>query len=107
MNLPAPVKTFFDADKGAPDMAPLDAFASDATVEDEGRRHAGHEAIGAWWRAAKAQYQHTAEPCEVREEQDRTLVRAKVTGDFPGSPALLTFAFRLAEGRIADLRIGA
>jgi hypothetical protein len=66
--------------------------------------HAGHEAIGAWWRAAKAQYRHTAEPCEVREEQDRTLVRAKVT---PGSPALLTFAFRLVEGRIADLRIGA
>jgi len=107
MNLPAPVKAFFDADKGAPDTAPLAAFASDAVVEDEGHTHAGHEAIGAWWRAAKAQYRHTAEPCESSEEHDRTLVRAKVTGDFPGSPALLTFAFRLVEGRIADLRIGA
>ncbi len=107
MNLPAPVRTYFDADKGPPDSAPLDAFAPDATVEDEGRTHAGHAAVDAWWRAAKAQYRHTAEPCEIREEQDRTLVRAKVTGEFPGSPALLTFAFRLVEGRIADLRIGA
>lgn len=107
MNLPAPVKTFFDADKRPLDTAPLGAFATDAVVEDEGRTHAGHTAIAAWWHAAKAQYQHTAEPCEIREEQDRTLVRAKVTGQFPGSPALLTFAFRLVGGRIADLRIGA
>ncbi len=107
MNLPAPVKAFFDADKGPPDTAPLDAFASDAVVEDEGRTHAGPEAIGAWWRAAKAQYRHRAEPCEIREAQDRTVIRARVTGQFPGSPALLTFAFRLVDGRIAALRIGA
>ncbi len=107
MKLPAPVRSFFDADKGTPAKAPLDAFSPDAVVEDEGRTHAGHEAIGAWWRAAKAQYRHAAEPCGIREEQDRTLVHAKVTGQFPGSPALLTFTFRLVEGRIAGLRIGA
>lgn len=107
VNLPAPVRTFFDADKGPPDTAPLDAFASDAVVEDEGRTHAGPEAIGAWWRAAKAQYHHRAEPCEIHEEQDRTLVRAQVTGQFPGSPALINFAFRLVKRRIAALRIGA
>lgn len=107
MKLPAPVRTFFDADKGAPDTAPIGAFASVAVVEDEGRTHVDPAAIDAWWRAAKKQYRHMAEPCEICEEQDRTLVRAKVTGQFPGSPALLTFAFRLVEGRIADLRIGA
>lgn len=107
MKLPAPIKAFFDADKGAPDAPPLAAFASDAVVEDEGRPHAGLAAIGAWWRAAKAQYRHTAEPCEIHEGPDRIIVRARVTGDFPGSPALLTFAFRLAGDRITELRIGA
>ena len=32
-------------------------------------------------------------------------VRANVTGQFPGSPALRTFAFRLKDGQIAGLDI--
>ncbi len=67
----------------------------------------GHAVIEAWWRAAKAQYRHTAEPCEILEAEDLTIVRARGTGRFPGSPALLTFAFLLGEGRIAALKIGA
>jgi hypothetical protein len=107
MKLPAPVQTFFDADKAAGDAAPLGAFAPDAVVRDEGRTHVGLDAIEAWWRAAKALYRHTAEPCEIREEHGRAIVRARVTGRFPGSPALLTFAFQFEDGRIAVLEIGA
>ncbi|WP_428685420.1 nuclear transport factor 2 family protein [Reyranella sp.] len=107
MKLPTPLQIYFEADQAGGDAAPLEAFASDAVVTDEGRTHAGHAAIAAWWRAAKEQYRHTAEPCEVREEEGLTLVRARVTGRFPGSPAMLTFAFRLADARIAALRIGA
>ncbi|MGQ3297300.1 nuclear transport factor 2 family protein [Reyranella sp.] len=107
MKLPAPLETYFEADKAGADAAPLGAFAADAVVADEGRTHVGHAAIAAWWRAAKAQYRHTAEPCEVKEEEGLTLVRARVSGDFAGSPAMLTFAFRVADARIAALRIGA
>lgn len=102
MNLPAPIQAYFDAD----DAAPLDAFSPDAVVQDEGRTHVGHTAIEAWWHAAKEQYRHTAEPRELRVERGLTLVRALVTGRFPGSPALLTFAFQLEHGRIAALEIG-
>lgn len=105
MKLPAPVQTFFDADDASGAAAPLGAFASDAVVTDEGERH-GHSAIEAWWRAAKARYAHRAEPREVREEHALTIVLALVTGRFPGSPSLLTFAFRL-EGGLAALEIGA
>jgi hypothetical protein len=106
MNLPAHVQTYFDADAGD-GAAPIGAFTPNAVVKDEGNTHAGHTAIAAWWRAAKAQYQHTAEPCEVTEAHDLTIVRAKVAGKFPGSPALLTFTFLLDDGRIAALEIGA
>ena len=102
----APLQTYFDADKADGDAAPMAAFSADAVVKDEGRTHVGHDAVEAWWRAAKVQYRHTAEPCELVEEEDLTIVRARVTGRFPGSPALLTFAFLLADGRIAALRIG-
>lgn len=107
MTLPAPVQTYFDADDAAGAAAPIGAFAPDAVVKDEGRTHVGHAAIEAWWRAAKAQYQHRAEPCGILEERGLTIVRARVTGRFPGSPALLTFAFQLENGRIAALEIGA
>jgi len=107
MKLPAPLQTYFEADKAGGETAPLSAFAPDAVVTDEGRTHIGHDAIAAWWRAARAQYGHTAEPCAVREEQGQTLVRARVSGRFPGSPAILTFAFRIADGKISALRIGA
>ena len=107
MKLPAPIQAYFDADNSAPDAAPISAFASDAVVVDEGHMHAGPAAIEAWWRASKAQYRATAEPFDIRDEQDRAIVRAKVTGVFPGSPVVLTFSFRLTGGQIADLRIGA
>ena len=63
--------------------------------------------IDAWWREVKAKYQHIVEPLEVAEREDVTKVRAKVTGDFPGSPATLTFAFRLKGDQITRLEIGA
>ena len=107
MKLPPPVQTFFDAEDSVDGAAPVGAFAPDAVVRDEGASHVGHAAIEAWWRAAKAQYRHRAEPCAIIEEAGFTKVRARVTGRFPGSPALLTFAFQLRAGRIAELEIGA
>ncbi len=107
MTLPAPLRAFFDADAESTAAAPLGAFAPGAVVRDEGKTHAGHDAIAAWWRAAKAQYRHTAEPLGMTEDQGRILVRARVTGDCPGSPADLTFAFRVEDGLIAALEIGA
>lgn len=106
MKLPAPIQSYFAADKATDNAAPILAFAPDAIVKDEGKTHVGHNAIEAWWRAAKAQYQHQAEPCDVQEERGLTVVRAWVAGRFPGSPALLTFAFQLEDERIAALEIG-
>ena len=107
MTLPTPLQTYFDTDAADAGSAPLGAFAPQAVVRDEGKTHVGHDAIEAWWSAAKAQYRHSAEPLDSAEDGGRTLVRARVTGDFPGSPADLTFAFRVEDGLITALEIGA
>jgi SnoaL-like domain len=107
VKLPAPIRAYFDADQDRSGAALVGAFAPDAVVKDEGKTHVGRDAIEAWWRAAKAKYEHTAEPCEIRDEGGLCIVRARVTGRFPGSPALLRFAFQLEDGRIAALEIGA
>jgi hypothetical protein len=68
--------------------------------------YVGHAAIDTWWRDVNAKYQAVAEPLEVNAQGDAHQVRAKVTGQFPGSPITLTFAFRLKDDRIAALEIG-
>lgn len=100
-----PFQSFFDADQHPVGAAPIRASARGAVVKDEGKTHVGYDAIEAWWSAAKAQYQNTAEPCEIREKRGLTIVRARVAGRFPGSPALFTFAFQLGGNRIAALEI--
>jgi len=106
MQLPLPIQTYFEADRGSDSAALAAAFDENAVVKDEGETHSGHGAIEAWWRAAKAKYRHMAEPVELREEEGVAKVRARVSGEFPGSPAMLTFSFSLAGGRIGRLEIG-
>lgn len=106
MNLPTPIQTYFTA-RAPQDGARLAAaFAEDAIVHDEGHTHHGPEAIRAWWQAAEEKYRATTEPLDLAETEGKTVVRARVTGNFPGSPAVLTFTFGLAGDRITDLRIG-
>ena len=106
MQLPRPIQTFFTASAPQDGHVIAAAFAPDAVVHDEGQTHHGPQAIQAWWLAAKAKYRHHAEPIDATDRAGKTVVRATVTGDFPGSPAVLTFTFGLAQDRIADLGIG-
>ncbi len=105
MQLPAPIRTYFEAHPPQDAQALAAAFAPDAVVHDEHRTHRGPEEILAWWQAAKAQYRHKAEPLDLTQAAGKTVVRARVSGDFPGSPATLTFTFGLAGDRITDLEI--
>lgn len=106
MNLPPPIHTYFTA-KAPQDAAALAAaFCPDAVVQDEGETHHGPEAIRRWWLAAWAKYRHRAEPLDLAVAAGGAVVRARVSGDFPGSPAVLQFTFGLAGDRITTLRIG-
>lgn len=107
MKLPPPIQAYFTADTNEDVPALTETFAPDAVVRDEGGSHAGRAAIAAWWRAAKDKYRYVAAPLDADAQGDTIRVRAQVTGDFPGSPAILTFAFRLTDRAIAELEIGA
>lgn len=107
MQMPEPIQNYFDADRRSDAEALVAPFAQDALVKDEGASYRGADEIGAWWRDAKQQYDHRAEPFEVTAADGRVRIRAKVSGKFPGSPATLTYHFRLEGDRIAELEIGA
>lgn len=102
MDMPAAVQVFFTADD-ADSIA--EAFTADAVVRDEGHTYRGRQAIRAWRVAAREQYQFVAEPFEALSRDDTVTVRAKVSGNFPGSPVVLDYRFHLTDARIARLEI--
>jgi len=107
MRLPFPIQAYFDSDERRDGEALVQTFAPNAIVKDEGRTYAGQHDIRQWWHETKDKYQAALEPLAVDEEEGATIVRARVTGQFPGSPATISFIFRLVGERISRLDIGA
>ena len=105
LNLPRPVATYLDAEKAKDaDMLAL-CFADDALVHDEGHDYRGLDAIIAWKRQADAKYQYVLEPLDASVSEKTVKLRARLTGNFPGSPIEVDYTFTLANDRITALKI--
>ena len=104
LNLPEPIAAYFDADKRDAE-AVARCFTKQAVVKDEGQTHTGVAAIKAWKTAASTKYTYTSEPLAVEHKDGGYVVTSRLTGNFPGSPVNLQFAFRLERGKIASLQI--
>lgn len=102
--LPGPVAAYFAADQNDGDAVAL-CFTENAVVTDERQRHTGRDAIRRWKTEASAKFSYTAEPFAVSEDGSRIVVTAHVSGNFPGSPVDLRYAFVLDGDRIARLEI--
>ena len=105
MHLPRPLSTFFRAENANDLEALALCFISSATVLDEGRTIEGVDAIKRWMDDAKRKYQHTVEPLELTEREGKSVVTARVSGNFPSSPVNLEHIFKLRGGKIASLEI--
>lgn len=97
-----PIADFFSAEEQRDKDSMSRCFAEDAIVQDEGRRMQGHAAIRGWQLETKRKYQHTIEPLAAVEKDDTTVVTARLTGNFPGSPQFI-FTFTVDAGKIRSL----
>lgn len=103
--LPAPLDLYFAAGSDA-DPSRIDrCFAPDAVVFDEGKDIAGLPAIKAWRVQTLAKYRFKTEPLSLTSRDGKTIVRCRVTGEFPGSPIELDYVFAIDGGRITSLKI--
>ena len=105
INGPRPVATYLAAEKAKDSERLGECFREDAIVRDEGREHRGVAAIKAWHREANAKFRYVVEPLDASVGGPAVVVRARVTGDFPGSPVELRFNFTVSEDRIASLEV--
>ena len=88
-------------DSGA--LAGIVAYARD---DGERETHRGREAITAWARDTIERYRMQSEPLETTRTENGHTVKARVTGDFPGSPLTFTYRFTLTDDAIKTLEIG-
>jgi SnoaL-like domain len=93
--LPANLTRYFAAQNGHDLEAMLAAFAPDAEVRDEGHSYVGPDAIREWKLATSAKYRITARPLRMERKGDALAATVEVSGNFPGSPANLTYDFLL------------
>lgn len=105
LTLPEPLAAYFAAEHNPAALA--SCFTAQAVMKDEGHTHTGIAAIQAFMAAASAKYGATSVPFALQAEDGLQVVRAKVTGNFPGSPIELSYRFRVERGLIASLEITA
>ncbi|ETK30762.1 YybH family protein [Microbispora sp. ATCC PTA-5024] len=104
--VPAVVDRYFEADARRDIDAIVGLFTGDAVVVDEGETRRGTAEIRAWQEGPASRYRYTTEVlgAEVLDAGD-VLVTGRLTGDFPGGSAELTWRFTVAGDRVSRLRI--
>jgi hypothetical protein len=105
-HLPQPIAEYVEAANARDPKRVAASFHAHAVVRDEGHVWRGRADIEAWARETGERYQSMIEPAGLEETDGRHSLRARVRGNFPGSPVILHFRFRLQAGAIESLEIG-
>lgn len=103
MNLPHIISELVKAQNDFDSAAYANCFAEHAAVFDEGKTHNGKAEIESWIDKANKEYHATMEPVDYDEKEN--MLSAKTSGNFPGSPIVLKYHFKLSEGYIQSLKV--
>ncbi len=107
LELPSPIDTYVRAENSGDFEAMSACFVPYATVRDEERFYEGIPAIKAWRAKTKRKYYDTVTPLEISTSEGSAVLKAELSGNFPGSPVTARFHFVLENDRIASLQIRA
>ena len=103
--LPPPIEKYVEIENSGDVEALSACFAADASVRDERQTYYGLAAIKRWKAETRKKYNHAVAPLELTHREGKTVLKAKLTGNFPGSPVTLEFSFGLQGGKITSLEI--
>ena len=105
LDAPGPVTEYLAAEEAKDADALSRCFNEDGSVHDEGQDYHGRDSIRRWKQAADAKYRYVLQTVSVQTFGDLVTVRARLTGEFPGSPVELDHIFKLSGHKIASLEI--
>jgi len=105
MTLPKVLADLIAAQDKYDSKAFAENFSDEAIVHDEGKTYHGKTEIRQWNEMTNAKYRTKYEPLEVTTEGDKIILTAKISGTFPGSPAIIKYHFETHNGKITSLHI--
>ena len=104
-NVPEVVAAYLAAEEAKDADALSRCFTEDGTVHDEGRDYRGRDSIRQWKQEVDMKYRYVLQTVNAQTHGDKVTVRARLTGEFPGSPVELDHIFKLFNDKIASLEI--
>ena len=105
MNLPNVVSELVKAQNMHDSTAYANCFSAKATVADEGKTYHGKAEIQRWIETANENYKTVMKPLDFKESETQSILKAEISGSFPGSPAILSYQLELVDGLIQSLKI--
>lgn len=103
MNLPKVVAELVKTQNNFDSIAYATCFTETAVVFDEGKTHSGRKEIEKWIDSANKEYQATMKPLEYSMEEE--ILKAEVSGNFPGSPIVLFYHLEIKDDLIHSLNV--
>ena len=103
MNLPNVIADLAIAQNNFDSVAYANCFTETAVVFDEGKTHNGRKEIEKWIDKANTAYQATMKPINYFETEQ--ILEAEISGNFPGSPIVLSYQFEIINQQIQSLKI--
>lgn len=105
MNLPKVVADLVETQNNFDSVAYANCFSETAIVFDEGKTHNGRKEIEHWIAGSNERYKATMKPVAFEGKETESLLKAEISGDFAGSPIVLTYHLAIADELIQSLKI--
>ncbi|MEZ7496607.1 nuclear transport factor 2 family protein [Leeuwenhoekiella aequorea] len=103
MKLPQTIEDLIDAQNRSDNTAYMACFSEDATVKDEGKTYRGKEEIRNWISKANESFMITMKPLQYNVDQ--AFLKAEISGNFSGSPLVLSYHFKFINDKVNSLII--
>lgn len=105
MNLPKVITDLVRAQDDFNSVSYANCFSDTAVVFDEGKTHVGRKEIEHWIAEANDQYKSVMKPVSYEENGTESILKAEVSGTFPGSPIVLSYHLEINGELIQSLKI--
>src|SRR5258708_10895886 len=96
LDVPEPVAEYLAAEEAKDADALSRCFTEGGTVHNEGQDYHGRDSIRQWNQAADVNYRYVLQTVNVQTFGDLVTVRARLTGECPGSLVDIDHNFRLS-----------
>ncbi|WP_207536455.1 nuclear transport factor 2 family protein [Desertivirga arenae] len=105
MKLPEVISELVRTQNNFDSMAYANCFAQTAVVFDEGKTHNGRKEIEHWIADANKRYESNMKPLSFEETATESILKAEVSGNFEGSPIVLSYHLHIVDELIQSLQI--